>query len=271
MKKRRPLRILHIGDVVGRAGRGAVARWLPELRKKEGLDFVIANVENLAHGKGVTEKTLNELLASGVDYCTSGDHILDKDEGRLLADEKIPVLRPANFPDGAPGRGSATVRIGESKALIVNLIGRVFFKQGTSYGSPFTVMDEMLDTSAKDCPIVIVDFHAEATSEKIAMGWYVDGRVTSLFGTHTHVPTDDLRILPGGTAYRTDIGMTGLRDEVLGAEKGIILHNFLNPQATLAHRWTEEGPVQFHAVLVELDPTTGRSLAVERIDRESAA
>jgi metallophosphoesterase (TIGR00282 family) len=267
-----PFRILLIGDVVGKPGRDAVRRWLPDIREECGISYVVANVENLAHGKGITKKTLNDLLGSGVDYCTSGNHILNKEGEALLADASVPVLRPANMPEGTPGRGSATVNVGPYSLLLLNLIGTTFFVDGARYANPFLAADALCDGKAANAANgILIDWHAEATSEKVALGWYCDGRVSAVLGTHTHVATDDLRILPKGTAYRSDCGMTGLRDEILGADRGIIIENFLHPSESRAHTWADEGPVQFHAVAVDIDPKTKRASAVQKIDRESEA
>lgn len=264
------LRILILGDVVAKPGRAAVRRWLPEIRKKKKVDFVIANVENLAHGKGITRKTLKELLDAGVDCCTSGNHILSKEGAELLNDSSLPVIRPANFPDGTPGKGDGIFDVGKTRVLVINLIGTTFFRDGATYANPFLTADAILAKHEHETlHAIIVDWHAEATSEKIALGWHLDGRVSVIVGTHTHVPTADLRILPAGTAFRSDTGMTGLRDEVLGSERGVILHNFLHPNDTHAQQWTDSGPVQFHAVLVDVDRSTRRALRVETIDHES--
>lgn len=267
-----PIRVLMFGDVVGQPGRIALAEWVPKLRKQHRVDCVIANVENLAHGKGITEKTLAELLRAGVDFCTSGNHVLNKHGAAMLEDPSVPVIRPANFPDGTPGRGHARVKVGAHTLLVINLIGTVFFRDGATYANPFLTADAILASKdAKGVNGVIIDWHTEATSEKLALGWYLDGRVSAVFGTHTHIPTDDLRILPHGTAFRADLGMVGLRDEVLGAEKDIIIQNFVHPDASRAHVWTDEGPTQLHGVLLEIDPKTGHATHVSGIDHEGNA
>lgn len=266
------IRVLLFGDVVGKPGRAILAKWVPKLRQEHRVDLVIANVENLAHGKGITTKTLGELLRTGVDFCTSGNHVLNKEGATMLADPSVPVIRPANFPDGTPGRGYASVPVGSRTLLVINLIGTTFFRDGTKYANPFQMTDAILETpEAQNADGIIIDWHTEATSEKVALGWYLDGRVSAVFGTHTHVSTDDLRILPNGTAFRSDLGMNGLRDEILGAEKGIIIQNFVHPETSRAHVWTDNGPTQLHAVLVEIDPATKLAAHVERIDHEEVA
>lgn len=263
------LRVLIFGDVVGRPGRRALRELVPFWRKKYKVDYCIANVENLAHGDGITPKTLQEILNEGVDYCTSGNHILKKNGAEMLADPSIPVLRPANFPDTSPGRGAALVSVGAYKFLLINLIGTTFFKEGETYGNPFAVVDRILRQYEKVKPNgIIVDWHAEATSEKVAMGWHLDGRVSAVFGTHTHVPTADLRILPQGTAFRTDLGMTGLRDQVLGVDREVVIHNFVQPDDHVRHQWPDDGAVQAHAVLLDIDPLTGKAAAVQALDAE---
>lgn len=266
------MRLLIFGDIVGKPGRAAVKELLPELKKTYAPDLVIANVENLAHGKGMTEKTLRELHNAGVDWCMSGDHILEKESAPLLADPTNHVLRPANFPVNTPGRGVAIAETKAGNVLLINLIGQAFFKEGERYGNPFQAIERLLNEHgtlrSKGTLMTIVDFHAEATSEKVAMGLFLDGRVSTVFGTHTHVSTADLRILPNGTAYRTDLGMTGLRDESLGVGKDIVIANFLHPETSRAFRWLDEGLRQLHATFVEIDGASGRAVRVEAIDKE---
>lgn len=266
---KKQFRVLVFGDVVGKPGRRALREFVPLWRKKYKVDFCIANVENLAHGDGITPKTLQEILDAGVDYCTSGNHVLKKNGAEMLADPSITVLRPANFPTDAPGRGAALVSVGTFRLLLINLIGTAFFKEGETYSNPFVTVDQILREHEKEKPCgIIVDWHAEATSEKIAMGWYLDGRASAVFGTHTHVPTSDLRILPNGTAFRTDLGMTGLRDQVLGVDREVVIHNFVQPDDHLRHHWPDDGPVQAHAVLLDIDPETGKATTVRALDAE---
>lgn len=263
------MRVLLFGDVVAKPGRNILAALLPQLREDLDVDYVIANAENLAHGTGITRKTLDELFAAGVDFCTSGNHVLKKEGLELLADATLPVLRPANFPADAPGRGSAIVTIGEKRLLIINLIGTAFFRDAAQYSNPFTTVDAILQAHENEqLSGIIVDIHAETTSEKVAMGLYIDGRVSAVMGSHTHVPTDDARILPAGTAYRTDMGMTGLRDMAIGVDADIVIHNFLHPEDHKAHRWSDHGMAQLHGTLVDIDPATRRATRIEKIDRE---
>ena len=253
------MRILMVGDVIGKPGRRAVKQLIPSLRLEHGIDMVIANGENTAGGFGITLETAYELLDSGVDVLTSGNHIWDQKEIIPYLDEGLPLVRPANYPD-APGRGSLV----HNNVLVLNLMGRVFMPP---LDCPFRAADRILDDAAASGgpPVVIVDFHAEATSEKQAMGWYLDGRVSAVLGTHTHVGTVDARLLPRGTAYVSDVGMTGPMDSVIGSETGVVLERFLTgmPQRLSV----ANGPVLLNSVLVELDQDTGRALAIERIDR----
>ena len=253
------MRILMIGDVIGKPGRRAVKQLVPALRLEHGIDLVIANGENTAGGFGLTLDTANELLDSGVDILTSGNHIWDQKEIIPYLDEGLPLVRPANYPD-APGRGSLM----HNNVMVINLMGRVFMPP---LDCPFRTADWILeaDAASERPPVVIVDFHAEATSEKQAMGWYLDGRVSAVLGTHTHVGTVDGRVLPKGTAYISDVGMTGPLDSVIGSETGVVLERFLTgmPQRLSV----ANGPVLLNSVLVDVDQDTGKALAIERLDR----
>lgn len=251
--------ILAIGDVIGRPGRQAVERFLPDLRKKYGLDLVIANAENIAGGIGVTPDTAEDLLAAGVNVLTSGNHIWAQKEIIPYLDSDMPILRPLNYPPGVPGRGFLTI----GKVMVVNLIGRTFMD---NYDCPFRAMDKLLDENPHRPPVIIVDFHAEATSEKMAMGKYLDGRVSAVLGTHTHVGTIDTRVLPKGTAYVTDIGMAGPIDSVIGDNPEEVLQRFLtiiHNRLTVGH-----GRTMLNAVMVEVDEKSGRAIRIERIHRE---
>lgn len=249
-----------IGDVVGGPGRSTVKALLPELRLQLNLDLVVANGENAAGGFGITRDTAEELLSSGVDVITSGNHIWDQKEIIPDLDSDLPILRPLNYPPGAPGRGHA--RVGH--ALVVNLIGRVFV--GT-FDCPFRTLDRLLEELTEVPKVVIVDIHAEATSEKVAMGWYLDGRVSVVAGTHTHVPTADARILPKGTAYVTDLGMVGATRSVIGVEIEDVLERFLT-QTPRRLRVATKGPARFNSVLIEVDDATGKATDIARVDRE---
>jgi len=257
------LNILIIGDVVGKLGRRTVAAVLPRLRETRSVDLVIANGENAAGGRGMTPATIDELRDAGVDVFTSGNHIWAKREiYPVLEDQSAPLIRPLNYPPGTPGRGIHR----DGDVAVVNLIGRTFM--GDSVDCPFRSIDAALEQLA-GVSVIIVDLHAEATSEKIAMGHYLDGRVSAVVGTHTHVPTADARVLPGGTAYVSDLGMVGATNSVLGMEYEPVLKRFLTQ---LPNRWdpVKTGPATFNSVFVTVDDS-GRATAIERIDREVPA
>ncbi|MSQ11450.1 MAG: TIGR00282 family metallophosphoesterase [Dehalococcoidia bacterium] len=254
------MRILMVGDVIGRPGRRALEAFLPDIRREHAVDLVVANGENAAGGFGITADTAREMLDAGVDVITTGNHVWDQKEARpLLATGELPILRPANYPPDVPGRGYLVV----GGVLVVNLMGRVFME---ALDCPFRTMDRTLSALESRPKAVVVDFHAEATSEKQAMAWYLDGRVGLVAGTHTHVPTADPRILPGGTAAVTDLGMTGPVLSVIGMEPQSVLERFLTQ---MPRRFTVAGgPVKLNAVLVEIDPETGRARSLVRVDRE---
>lgn len=260
------MKILFFGDIVGKIGRQAIKQILPDLKKEFNPDLTIANAENIAHGTGITEKTINELQRLGIDYFTAGDHVLDKPEAENVLNKKNSTLiRPANYAQETPGVGSKVVEVGSRKILLVNLMGQVFIK--TEAASPFEAIDKIInDNKDKDLSGIIVDFHAEATSEKIAFGWYVDGKVSAVLGTHTHVPTADAKILPQGTAYVSDVGMVGATDSVLGMTKELSIGRFLGQEIT-AERIPEKGEVNIGAVLIEIDPKTKKSIHIQRLDR----
>ncbi len=248
-----------IGDVIGKPGRRALQKLVPLVRQECGIDMVIANAENTAGGFGLTLDTAYELLESGVDVLTSGNHIWDQREIIPHMDGGIPLVRPANYPN-APGRGSLVW----GDVMVVNLIGRVFLPP---LDCPFRTADQLLNESeaAGGPRVIIVDFHAEATSEKQALGWYLDGRVSAVVGTHTHVGTVDTKILPQGTAYVTDVGMTGPADSVIGSDPSAVLERFLSglPQRLTVAR----GPVLMNSVLLDIDVETGKAQSIERLDR----
>lgn len=255
------MKILVIGDIVGRPGRRAVQTFVPDLRKEYGIDMVIANGENAAGGFGLTVDTTQELLDSGIDVITSGNHIWAQKEIIPYLDGDMPILRPLNYPDGVPGRGWLVTR----KVMVVNLMGRTFM---SSYDCPFRGMDALLEEIKPETKVIIVDFHAEATSEKVALGRYLDGRVSAVLGTHTHVGTIDTRILPGGTAYVTDIGMTGPDDSVIGDDPEAVIQRFLTMMPH--HLTVGRGKPVLNAVMVEVDEKSGRATSIERITREMA-
>lgn len=266
-KPKNALTILFIGDVVGKLGRRCVAKVLPELREEYRPDLVIANAENLAHGKGVTSDTFRELTDAGVQFCTSGNHVFSKVEAvALLGRKDVPLIRPANYPPGTPGEGSRVIEVGSRKVLILNLQGRVFMNEGVD--DPFRAFEAALAAHEDEKPTVtIVDFHAEATSEKVAFGWFAEGKVSAVVGTHTHVATADEWVLPKGTAYVTDVGMCGGRDTVIGRSKDEVLQKFQSVVGT-KFDLPDEGHCRFNSVLIEVDPVTGKARDIERIDRE---
>jgi metallophosphoesterase (TIGR00282 family) len=258
-------RVLMIGDIIGKPGRQAVEQLLPALRQERGIDFVTANGENLAGGMGLTISIAEAILAAGVDVITSGNHIWDKREIYPFLESSERVLRPLNYGTrDVPGRGWGVYQALDGTDLaVVNLQGRTYMQ---TIENPFTDADRLLDESSDPLPPVrLVDFHCEITSEKNALGLYLDGRVSAVIGTHTHVVTGDERILPGGTAYLTDVGMTGPVWSVIGFDPKTVLPRFLNALPTRFE--VGEGPVIFNAAQVDIDPATGRALAIERIQR----
>jgi len=254
------MKILIIGDIVARPGRDYAKEVLPGVIKKYKVDFTVANAENIAHGRGATKKTIEELMQAGVDYFTSGDHIFWQ-KGFTDDLDTLPIIRPANFPSNLPGEGYAVVDAGKlGNILIINLMGRVSF-QNQLVDDPFRKADEILkENEDKDIAFSIVDFHAEATSEKAALGFYLDGRVGAVVGTHTHVPTCDNRVLPKGTLYVSDIGMTGIIDSVLGVEKEIIIEQFLTGM-NQKFEWENAGTKAFRSVLLDTQESS-----IARID-----
>jgi metallophosphoesterase (TIGR00282 family) len=261
------LKVLIFGDICGKIGRKAIAKIMPELKKKYDPDLTIANVENLAHGKGTTIKTMEEMIEAGIDLFTSGDHAFDKSEVIEIFEQKnCPLIRPANFPPGVPGKGEKMLEIGTKKVLVVNLIGRVFMK--SQYDCPFREMDEILKRyENENLSAIIVDMHGEATSEKNALGLYLDGKVSAVLGTHTHIGTDDYKILPQGTAFVTDIGMVGASDSVLGVDKENILKNFLT-QIPQTHEIPEEGMCVIDAIYLEINNKNSKAIKIEKIKEE---
>jgi metallophosphoesterase (TIGR00282 family) len=254
------MRILFVGDVVGRPGRDAVAALLPKLRDELHVDLAIVNGENAAGGAGLTAEIARELQASGADVVTSGNHVWDQRQFVNEIESLDFVLRPLNLPPNNPGRGSLVCR----GALVVNAIGRTFMNPADD---PFRAMDELLAT---DVPRVrVLDWHAEATSEKLAMGWHLDGRMTAVVGSHTHVPTADARVLPNGTALVCDTGMVGPRDSILGMRTDVIVDRF---RTGLPKRFeVADGQVVFGSVLIDADDASGKARSIERVDRLNPA
>ncbi|MCP2520648.1 TIGR00282 family metallophosphoesterase [Candidatus Aminicenantes bacterium AC-708-M15] len=256
------VRILFLGDIVGRPGRKILENFLPQLKKAYNIDITIANCENAAGGLGLTEKVGLELL-SFVDILTSGNHIWQKKEAIPFIDGNKRIIRPANFPPGNPGRGSAILENKKGyKIAILNLQGRIFMEP---IDCPFRTADKEIEELKKVTPIIIVDFHAEATSEKQALGWYLDGRVSAVIGTHTHVPTADERILPKGTAYLTDVGMVGGLDTVIGIKKELAVSRLLT--AFPCKFEVGKGRKILSGVYIEVDSKSGKALNIERITR----
>lgn len=256
------MRILFIGDIFGKPGREIAQRAIPALVARHHLDLVIANVENSAAGFGVTGDIAETILTYGVDVMTSGNHIWDKKEVLDYIPRQPRLLRPANFPAGVPGRGSwiGQTRTGEPVAVI-NVMGRVFM---APLDDPFAVVLREIEAARARARVIIVDFHAEATSEKVAMGWHLDGRVTAIFGTHTHVQTADERVLPKGTAYLTDVGMTGPHDSIIGVTVEAALGRFVT--GLPAKFEAASGPGRLNAIIITADPATGKALGIERLN-----
>ena len=254
------LKILFVGDVFGQPGREALLGWLPAFKEERAVGFVIANGENVANGAGITSKLALKLLGAGVDVLTTGNHVWRQKEvySFLATDERI--VRPANYPAGSPGRG-LTVRPAAdgSEVAVINLAGELFLNTGMS---PFRIVDRLVDEAEELAETIVVDLHAEATSEKVAMGHYLDGRVTAVLGTHTHVQTSDARVLPGGTAYMTDVGMTGPLESVIGVRTDIIVKRFLTELP--AQFEVADGAVRLDAALITAEG--GRALAIEAIE-----
>lgn len=260
------LRILFIGDIVGAIGRRAVAELLPGLKEEIKPDLVIANGENAAHGKGITPATAEELRAAGIDWLTTGDHCFDQAASvPVCFDESQPILRPANYAAEAPGRGFAVISTPQGEVLLINLIGRVFMAK--NYEDPFRKSTEILESfTDKKFSAIIIDMHAEATSEKIALRHFLDGRITALIGTHTHVQTADNQVTAAGTGFLSDAGMTGFADGVIGLEAAPIVASYLT-QTKQPHVIPEEGRAIFSAALVTIDTASGHCLSLEPLQR----
>ena len=255
-------RILFVADVVGHPGREAVKAILPGLKQELHPNLTIVNGENAAGGFGLTAKIAAELKASGADVVTTGNHVFAQKEFVPELPNLERVLRPANYPPAAPGQGWCVVEAGGRQVLVMNLMGRVFLD---ALDDPFRAADLIL-AAHPDVGIVFCDMHAEATSEKTAMGWYLDGRASAVVGTHTHIPTADGRVLPRGTAYITDVGMVGPRDGCIGMDKDVVLSRFLTG---VPNRFVvASGPVTFNSVLVTINGSTGRATSIQRVDRE---
>jgi 2',3'-cyclic-nucleotide 2'-phosphodiesterase len=255
------MKILVIGDIVGRPGRDLVRRGLAPMVEHHGIDLVIANAENSAAGFGITREIGDQLLDWGVDVMTSGNHIWDKKEAVDYIGAEPRLLRPANYPAGVPGRGAYVARTDSGKPVgVINAMGRVFM---LNIDDPFAVVLREVEAIRHRTRVIILDFHAEATSEKMAMGWHLDGKVTAVFGTHTHVQTADERVLPNGTAYITDVGMTGPHDSIIGMDKEASLARFLNGMPSKFEPAT--GNPRLNGVVIDADEETGRANGITRI------
>ena len=247
----RPVTVLCVGDVFGEPGRRAIETLLPKLKKRYEVDVAVVNVENAAAGAGVTPANAKAFLEHGADVMTSGNHIWDKKEIIDYILKENLLLRPANYPPGTPGSGSIVVKAGPHKVAVLNMMGRVFLPL---LDCPFRKADEEIPLLRQETPVIVVDMHCEATSESQAMGWYLDGRVSAVVGTHRHVQTADERILPKGTAYITDLGLTGPTDSVIGVDPEIALRRFLTQ---MPNRFEPaKGPVALHGVVIRIDPET---------------
>lgn len=258
------IKIVAFGDIIGRPGRRALETIIPDIKKEYYPDLIIGNGENLAHNEGTTEKTLNEILSNGIDFVTLGDHAFDRENEmkRIFEKGTYPIVRPANFPPGATGIGWKIIKVKKKKVAIINLMGRVFFRQIVD--CPFRCADAALTEIKKQTNIIICDFHAEATSEKKAMGFYLDGRVSLVYGTHTHIPTADEQILPKKTAYLTDIGMLGPKLSIIGSNPENSIKHFLT-QLPFSYEVSEDHNIEVNGIYTEIDIDNGKSTVFKRI------
>jgi len=254
------LKILFLGDIVGRPGRRAIHELLPAIKKKYEPRFTIANGENAAGGNGITEEIADDLCSAGIDVLTMGNHVWDNKDIYNFIDRDYRIIRPANYPPDSPGSGYTLARKANCQIGVVNLSGRVFMPP---LDCPFRAVDQIIPLLKNETPIIIIDFHAEATSEKNALGWYVDGRATAVVGTHTHIQTADERILPRETAYITDVGMTGPRDSILGVRTDLVLDKLIGLRPVRFE--VASGPLQLNAVAIEVDECSGRAREILRI------
>jgi len=255
------VKILFIGDVVGSPGRNMLTEYLPKLKEKYRPQITIVNGENAAAGKGITEKIYKQFLNLGIQTITMGNHTWNKREIIDFIDDAPYLIRPANFPQNNPGKGIVYIKSNEYEIAVINLQGRVFLDP---HDDPFTKADELIAEARKRTNLIFIDFHAEVTSEKQAFGWYVDGRVSAVIGTHTHTQTADERILPNGTAYLTDAGMTGPYDSILGVEKESIINRFLTNMPT-RFEVDKQGRNQLNGCIIDIDVATGKAKSIDRI------
>lgn len=254
------MRILMVGDVFGRPGRKFFCEVTKDLRREKNIDLVVINGENVAHGKSLTEATFTEVTAGGADIITSGNHIWDRRDIFELLEREPYLLRPANYPENTPGKGFCIYPHRTKNVGVINLIGRTYMQP---VDCPFTKAAEILKTIKRDCDIILVDFHAEATSEKIALAYYLDGQVTAVVGTHTHVQTADERILPKGTAFITDLGMTGPVDSAIGIKVEPVIEKFITCRLTKFE--IAESPCVYCAVIIDVDDKTNMPTKIERL------
>lgn len=256
------LRVLFIGDIVGKGGRRAVKELLPQIVQDNNIDIVIANAENAAGGNGITKEIADELISNGINFLTMGNHVWDKKDVFDFIDGYPKIIRPANYPPGTPGKGFNFINYKDLKVAVVNMSGRVFLNP---LDCPFRTMDAVINIIKDQTNIILVDFHAEATSEKIAFGWYLDGKVSAVLGTHTHVQTADERILIKGTGYISDLGMTGPRNSVLGVKTDLVINKFLTQMPVRFE--TASGPVQLNGVIIDIDSKTGEATNINRVQK----
>jgi len=255
------LNILIIADIVGRPGRKAIKTLLPKLQKENAIDFVIANAENAAGGRGLNHQVMNELLTSGIDVLTMGNHVWDNKEIYSFIDDEFRLIRPLNFPPYCPGQGYHIYPGGIGKKIgVINAMGRVFLP---ALDCPFRTIEEVLQEIQEECDIIIIDIHAEATSEKLALAYYLDGKVTAVVGTHTHIQTADERIMPGGTAYITDLGMTGPVESILGMDKDMVIKKIIYQRPVRLE--VAGGSAQLQGVILKIDEASNKVITIDRV------
>ena len=255
------MRILAVGDVVGRSGRRTFCKYTPKLKAERNIDIVVVNGENAAHGKGLTYSTFMELLSGGADIVTSGNHVWDNRDVMRIIEQEPFLIRPANYPEGTPGKGFCIYPYRAKNIGVLNLSGRTFMP---TIDCPFVKAEEIVKELKRNCDIILLDFHAEATSEKAAMGFYLDGKITAVWGTHTHVQTADSRILPQGTAYITDLGMVGALDSVLGVSSELVIEKFLTAMP-VKFEIVEKGTCIYCGIIIDIDDKSNKVTNIERI------
>lgn len=259
------IKFIFIGDIMAKIGRKAIAKVLPKWKKQYKPDLIIANAENLAHGKGVTKKTLQEMLDAGIDFFTSGNHVWDKKEAfEIFENSAWPIIRPANYPPKVPGAGYRILQVNKNKILIANLMGRTFFRE--NFDCPFRTIDSILNLKPKEVKIVFVDFHAEATSENKAMGYYLRNKASAVLGTHTHVGTCDYEILKNGAAYVTQVGMVGAKDSSLGVKFEPVIKKMMT-QLPVQHELPEKGLTEINAIYLEIN-NNGKAKKIKKLYEE---